>query len=67
MKSYFIGKCFSGYGHNRITMMYRNGKEYSTVTSNTILTDEWQSDNDVIKRRAARQLMRIIKRARNLR
>lgn len=35
---------FSGYGHNRIAIIYR-GKEYTCKSTNTIATDRIKSDD----------------------
>lgn len=62
---------FSGYGHNRVTITYR-GKQYSSVTSNTLATDAYRSDNGraphrkgfwLTKKQAERILIDEVKRA----
>ena len=36
---------FSGYGHKKVTIKYRN-KEYSCISTNTVATDRINSDID---------------------
>lgn len=64
---------FAGYGHFKITSLYR-GKEYSTISTNTMAIDRYRNDNipPHIKEQhysyngAALTLYNEIKRANNL-
>lgn len=60
----------AGYGHNKITVTFR-GKEYSTVTNNTLATDRVNDDKYARDGRmscadAYERLFSEIKRANNL-
>ncbi len=60
----------AGYGHNKITVTYR-GKEYSTITNNTLATDRVNDDKYARDRRmscaeAHERLLAEIKRDNNL-
>jgi hypothetical protein len=64
---------FSGYGHNKVTIIYR-GKEYKCTSTNTQATDRIQDDNDGVnnnsyyktKKQAYLSLYNEVKRANNL-
>jgi hypothetical protein len=64
---------FSGYGHNKVTIIYR-GKEYKCTSSNTQATDRIKDDNEGInrdsyyttKKQAYLSLYNEVKRANNL-
>lgn len=64
---------FSGYGHNKISIIYR-GKEYRCTSSNTIATDRIKDDNEGInndtyyktKKQAFLSLYNEVKAANNL-
>jgi hypothetical protein len=64
---------FSGYGHNKVTIIYR-GKEYKCTSSNTQATDRIKDDNEGInkdcyyttKKQAYLSLYNECKRANNL-
>jgi len=64
---------FSGYGHFKVTTTYR-GKEYSTVTTNTLAIDRYKDDETAATRgkfyntrnQAATALYNEIKRANGL-
>lgn len=64
---------FSGYGHNKISIIYR-GKEYRCTSSNTIATDRIKDDNEGIdndtyyktKKEAYLSLYNEVKAANNL-
>ena len=45
--SHKVSFMFSGYGHKRVTIKYKN-KEYSCVSTNTLATDRISSDNDSV-------------------
>ena len=65
---------FAGYGHNRVTIVYR-GKEYRFTSTDTDATDRIMDDNDGInndayyktKKQAFMSLYNECKRANNLR
>ena len=64
---------FSGYGHFKVSTTFR-GKEYSTVTTNTLAVDRYKDDETPVTRgkfynsrnQAAQALYNEIKRANNL-
>jgi competence protein ComGF len=63
---------FSGYGHNKLTIIYR-GKEYKCTSSNTQATDRIKDDNEGVKdsyyktkKQAYLSLYNEVKRANNL-
>jgi len=64
---------FSGYGHNKVTIIYR-GKEYKCTSSNTQATDRIKDDNEGLdrnsyyttKKQAYLSLYNEVKRANNL-
>jgi hypothetical protein len=67
MKTTILSIHPAGYGHNEVTIQYRNGKQYSAVTSNTIATDNYRSEpftNADLRRikAAGRELINIVKR-----
>ena len=71
MKTEVISISFSGYGHNKVTIIYRNGKEYSAVTNMVYLTDaykrEWFTKREYREHRIARlKLIRFVKRENRL-
>jgi len=62
----------SGYGHFKVSITYSNGKLYSAVTTDTMAIDVYRSDtftrtDERMQRQAEKQLIRIVKRANNLR
>jgi hypothetical protein len=61
----------SGYGHKEVTIEYR-GKKYKAVTSDMSMYDAYKSEWHTLKQQAAqkraeKQLIRMVKRANNLR
>lgn len=71
MKTIIISTLPSGFGHRKITIRYRNGKEYSAVTSNMSIFDEYKSDvftrNDIAnQKRAEKSLINYVKERNNL-
>jgi hypothetical protein len=64
---------FSGYGHNKVTIIYR-GKEYKCTSTNTQATDRIKDDNEGVnkdsyyktKKEAYLSLYNEVKRANNL-
>ena len=60
-----------GYGHWKVTIRFRNGKEYSTTTTNSQAIDDFNSDEFLVKdqikvQRARKTLIREVKRDNNL-
>jgi hypothetical protein len=67
MKTEILSILPAGYGHNEVTIRYRNGKQYSAVTSDTSATDDYRGEPftnaDLRKQKAAgRALINIVKR-----
>lgn len=71
MKTQIIKNEMTGYGHRRITILFRNGKEYSTVTTDMQTTDKYNSDFYTKKeerevKAAEKRLIWYVKRDNNL-
>jgi len=66
MKTRIVSIVPSGYGHKKVTIEFRDGKEYSAVTDNMPLVDEYNAETFGIcqeknQRRATRRLIDIVK------
>jgi len=72
MKTSIYSKKFVGYGHQKITIEYSNGKLYSAITTDMPTFDAAFNSNPFTKKqwseknRAEKQLIRFVKRANNL-
>lgn len=72
MKSEITSIRPAGHGHNRVTIQYTDGREYSAVTSHMYDTDDYRRDvftttDQRIKNRARRILIRMVKDVNGLR
>jgi len=61
----------TGYGHWKVTITFRNGKDYNTTITDSMLIDDYNSDvffvKDSIKiKRAEKRLIRKVKNANRL-
>lgn len=66
MKTKIISILPAGHGHNRVTIETADGREYSAVTDQTYLTDQYRRETfsrkgEREKRRADRALINIVK------
>lgn len=72
MKTEITSVMPSGYGHKKVTIQFRNGREYSAVTDNMPLVDSYRRDiitaKDEREYRSARiRLIRFVKERNGLR
>ena len=72
MKTEIVSVMPSGYGHKKVTIQFRDGKEYSAVTDNMPLVDSYRRDiitaKDEREYRSARyHLIHFVKERNNLR
>lgn len=71
MKTTIYSTKFVGYGHQKITIEYSNGKLYSATTTDMPTFDAYKSDcftkkQWAEKNRAEKQLIRFVKRKNNI-
>lgn len=71
MKTQITGTSPAGYGHQKITIIYTNGKNYSAVTNDMRAFDSYNSETFTRKdeheqKQAEKSLIRFVKSQNNL-
>lgn len=71
MKTEITSIQFAGYGHKKVTIRYRNGKEYSAVTDCMPTVDDYNREvysrkDEADQKRATKSLIDFVKQSNNL-